>query len=159
MLLALVGSANAATLSPDSSGTSYNLDYTETTTPTTTLSGHIDTIKTHVGTGDFTAAYTHYDNNVKSLVTGVTSAIDTLFDTHNSDAGSDFPTQVAKYLNDVKVRQMKKPLSLLAPPLLLRGELSFRSRSRPLIHRAPPASATLPTRVGRRFSRRSPWTW
>ena len=111
MLLALVGSANAATLSP---GTSYNLDYTETTTPDTTLSGHIDTIKTHVGNGDFGDAYTHYENNVKSLVTGVSSAIDTLFDTHNSDAGNDFQTQVAKYLTDVRVRQTKKPLSLLA---------------------------------------------
>ena len=112
MLLALVGSANAATLSP---GTSYNLDYTETTSPTTTLSGHIKTIKTEVGVLDFTDAYIHYAANVKSNVTGVTSAIDTLFDTHNSDAGNDFPTQVDKYLNDVKVRQMKKPLSLLAP--------------------------------------------
>ena len=112
VLLALVGSANAATLSPDSSGTSYNLNYTETTTPDTTLSGHIDTIKTHVGNGDFGDAYTHYDTNVKSLVTNVTSAIDTLFDTHNSDAGNDFPTQVAKYLTDVRVRQIPKPLTL-----------------------------------------------
>ena len=111
VLLALVGSANAATLSP---GTSYNLDYTESTTPDTTLSGHIDTIKTHVGNGDFGDAYTHYDTNVKSLVTGVSSAIDTLFDTHNSDAGNDFQTQVAKYLTDVRVRQTKKPFSLLA---------------------------------------------
>ena len=110
VLLALVGSANAATLSP---GTSYNLDYTETTTPDTTLSGHIDTIKTHVGNGDFGDAYTHYETNVKSLVTGVTSAIDTLFDTHNSDAGNNFPAQADKYLIDVRVRQTKKPLSLL----------------------------------------------
>ena len=47
-------------------------------------------------------------------MTGVSSAIDTLFDTHNSDAGNDFQTQVAKYLTDVRVRQTKKPLSLLA---------------------------------------------
>ena len=90
--LALVGSANAATLSP---GTSYNLDYTETTTPDTTLSGHIDTIKTHVGNGEFGDAYTHYDTNVKSFVTGrdlLFSAIDTLFDTHNPpDAGTVLP--------------------------------------------------------------------
>lgn len=110
ILLALVASANAAslTLSP---GASYNLDYTTdtTTTVSTDLSGHITTIKSQLDGGDFAGAYTTYETNVKSLVTGVFSVIDTLFDAQNADAGATFDAQVAQYLSDVKVRRMNKP--------------------------------------------------
>ena len=110
ILLALVASANAAPviLSP---GASYNLDYTTdaSTTVSTDLSGHITTIKWQLIGGDFAGAYTTYDTNVKSLVTGVFSAIDTLFDAGNADAGATFDAQVTQYLSDVKVRRMNKP--------------------------------------------------
>ena len=105
LLLALVASANAAsvTLSP---GAAYNLDYTTdtTTTVSTDLSGHITTIKSQLAGGNFDGAYSTYDTNVKSLVTGVSSAIDTLFDAQNADAGASFDVQVTRYLEDVKVR-------------------------------------------------------
>ena len=111
LLLALVASANAAVISP---GASYNLDYTETTSPSTDLSGLITTIKSQLAGGDFAGAYTTYDTNVKSLVDAVVNAIPssavlTLFNTQNADAGATFSAQVTQYLTDVKVRQMNKP--------------------------------------------------
>ena len=111
LLLALVASANAAVISP---GASYNLDYTETTSPSTDLSGLITTIKSQLAGGDFAGAYTTYDHpsnpDVKSFVDAVSSsAVLTLFNTQNADAGATFSAQVTQYLTDVKVRQMNKP--------------------------------------------------